>query len=310
MKRTLLVTVLLATLLSSLASGGETKRIAYIVKAMTDQFWIDMLSGAEKTAAEMNVDLSFQAPEKETDIERQIEMVENAIISKVDAIILSPADSRALNPVIAQANKANIPVILVNDTIDNDALKQDGGYVETYTGIDQYQAAALAGKYCVDHLSGGKVVLLEGPAGVDALEQRLGGFRDQVEGKPGFIIAASQTANCDRNLAFDVMQNLLTSTPDLSVVWAINAEMGQGAIQAIEQAGKKGSISVFDFDASNDDILSIKEGTLVGSVAQFPELQAEAAIKAALDAIAGKKLPPHTVTKAELITADNVNSFK
>ncbi len=309
MKKALLAVALLFALNAGIAASAEKTRIAYVVKAMTDQFWIDMRDGAEKAAEEMNVELSFQAPEKETDVERQIQMVENAIMSQFDAIILSAADSKALNPVIVQANRANIPVILVNDTIDLKALAEDGGHVETYTGIDQYQAAALAGKYAAEKLPGGKVVLLEGPAGVDALEQRLMGFRDQVEGKPGFEIVASQTANCDRNLGFNVMQNLLTSRPDVSIVWSVNAEMGQGAIQAIEQAGRVGEIAVFDFDASNDDILTIREGSLMGSVAQYPALQARAAIKACLDVLAGQKLPPHTVTKAELITKDNVEAF-
>lgn len=310
MKRIFVQAALLFAFLTSVVAAGEPVRIAYVVKAMTDQFWIDMRDGAEKAAKEMNVRLSFQAPEKETDVEKQIQMVENAIISKVDAIILSAADSKALNPVIVQANRAKIPVILVNDTIDAKALEEDGGFVETYTGIDQYQAASLAGKYAVEHLKGGKVCLLEGPAGVDALEQRLAGFRDQVEGKPGFEIVASQTANCDRNLAFNVMQNILTSNPDVSIVWSVNAEMGQGAIQALEQAGLAGKVHVFDFDASNDDILTIKEGTLTGSVAQYPEIQARAAIMACLDVLAGKKLPAHTVTKAELITRDNVEAYE
>lgn len=277
---------------------------------MTDQFWVDMKEGAEATAKELNVQLSFQAPEKETNVEKQIELVENAIVRKVDAIILSACDSKALNPSIVKANKAGIPVILVNDTIDMTALKADGGFVETYTGIDQYQAASLAGKFAASKLDGGKVVLLEGPAGVDALAQRLDGFRDHVEGQKGFQVVASQTANCDRNEAFNVMQNILTSNPDVSIVWAINAEMGQGAIQAIEQAGKTGAISVFDFDASEDDIKAIKAGTLVGSVAQYPKLQARAAIEACLKVLDGKKLDAHTVTKAELITKDNVQNIK
>jgi ABC-type sugar transport system substrate-binding protein len=82
--------------------------------------------------------------------------------------------------------------------------------------------------------------------------------------------------------------------------------MGQGAIQAIEQAGRSGTISVFDFDASNDDIQAIKAGSLVGSVAQYPEIQARAAIQACIDVLNGKKLPSHTVTKAELITKANL----
>ncbi len=306
MRKALLSLLVLVALLASVAVAGEKPRIAYIVKAMSDQFWIDMRNGADKTAAQYGVELSFQAPEKETDVEKQIQMVENAIISKVDAIILSASDSKALNPVIVQANKAKIPVILVNDTIDEKALAADGGFVETYAGIDQYQAAALAGKYAAENLKGGKVLLLEGPAGVDALDQRLAGFRDQIKNKPGWEIVASQTANCDRNEGFNVMQNILTSRPDVNVVWSVNAEMGQGAIQAIDQAGKTGTISVFDFDASDDDVQTIKAGTLVGSVAQYPELQAEAAIKACLDVLAGKKLPAHTVTKAELITKANV----
>lgn len=312
MKKTLalvLVAAFIGTVVVGVAAAGEKKQIAYIVKAMSDQFWIDMQDGAEKAAEEFNVDMSFQAPEKETDVERQIQMVENAIVSGVDAIILSASDSKALNPVIAEANKANIPVILVNDTIDQEALKLDNGFVETYVGIDQYQAASLAGSYAAENLPGGKVLLLEGPAGVDALEQRLAGFRDKVSNKPGFEIVASQTANCDRNMAFNVMQNVLTSNPGVNIVWSVNAEMGQGAIQAIEQAGLGGSISVFDFDASDDDIQTIKDGSLVGSVAQYPEIQARSAIEAALKAINGEKLPAHTVTKAELITKANVENM-
>ncbi|MCH1982075.1 sugar ABC transporter substrate-binding protein [Ruminococcus sp. OA3] len=284
--------------------SGDVK-IAYIVKAMSDQFWIDMKEGADKAAEELGVVVDFQAPEKETDVEVQIQYVENAITSGYDAIVLSAADSKALNPSIVKANDAKIPVILVNDTIDMEALEADGGKVATYVGIDQYEAAALAGSYAVENVKSGKVALLEGIAGVDALDQRLAGFKDKIEESGDFEIVASQTANCDRNEAFNVVQNILTSNPDVNVIWAVNAEMGQGAIQAIEQSGKSG-ISVFDFDASDDDMETIENGTLVGSVAQYPDLQAKAAIQACLDVLDGKTLEEHTVTKAELITKDNI----
>lgn len=141
----------------------------------------------------------------------------------------------------------------------------------------------------------------------DALDQRLAGFKDKIEESQDFEIVASQTANCDRNEGFNVVQNVLTSNPDVTVIWAVNAEMGQGAIQAIEQSGKSG-ISVFDFDASDDDLETIAAGTLVGSVAQYPDQQAKAAIQACLDVLDGKTLEEHTVTKAELITKDNLPS--
>lgn len=311
-KKVLAVLLTVAMSISLAACGGSSEgddkeiKIAYIVKAKTDEFWTAMEKGAYAYAEANGVELSFQAPEKETDVEKQVQMVENAVIKGFDAIILSAADSKSLVPAIVKANNANIPVILVNDIIDEEALSAEDGHVETYVGIDQYEAASLAGTYAKENIQDGKVAYLEGISGVTAHEERLNGFKDQVD----FEVVSSQTAKCDRNEAFNVMQNVLSANPEMNVVWAINAEMGQGAIQAIEQGGFSGKVQVFDFDASSDDIEAIKAGTLTGSVAQFPNLQAEAAIQACLDVIDGKKLEKHTKTKAELITADNVEDFE
>jgi len=291
----------------SSSSSGKTVKIAYIVKAKTDEFWTNMEKGAESYAKEKGVEVDFQAPEKETDVEKQVQMVENAVAKKYDAIILSAADSKSLAPAVKKANDANIPVILVNDTMDQSALDAEGAHVETYVGIDQYEAAALAGKYAASTYADAKVLYLEGISGVQAHEDRLAGFKDQCS---SYTVVASQSAKCDRNEAFNVMQNVLQSNPDVNMVWAINAEMGQGAVQAIDQMGYTGKIHVFDFDASSDDISAIESGALTGTIAQYPNLQAEAAIQACLDKLDGKTLEAHIVTKSELITKDNVADFK
>lgn len=287
--------------------GSKNLKIAYIVKAKSDEFWTRMEKGAYGYAEQKGVELAFQAPEKETDVEKQVQMVENAITKGFDAIILSPADSKSLVPAIVKANNAGIPVILVNDTIDAEVLAAEGGKVETYVGIDQYEAAALAGSYAAENIKDGKILYLEGISGVKALEDRLLGFKDQAG---SFEIVASQTAKNDRNEGFNVMQNVLSASPEVNVVWAVNAEMGQGAIQAIEQGGFSGKVQVFDFDATTDDVEAIKAGTLTGTIAQYPNLQAEAAIQACLDVLDGKKLETHTKTKAELITAANVEEYE
>lgn len=290
-------------------ASGDSKdvKIAYIVKAKSDEFWTTMEKGALAYAEEKGIQVDFQAPEKETDVEKQVQFVENAVIKGYDAIILSAADSKSLAPAVAKANAANIPVILVNDTMDQEALDAEGAKVETYVGIDQYEAASLAGTYAAENIKDGKILYLEGISGVAAHADRLNGFKDQCD---AFSVVASQTARCDRNEAFNVMQNVLSSNPEVNVVWAINAEMGQGAIQAIEQGGFAGKVQVFDFDASSDDIAAIEAGTLAGSVAQYPNLQAEAAIQACLDVLDGKTLEAHTKTKAALVTKDNVADFK
>jgi len=243
--------------------GNETLKIAYIVMAKTDAFWTGMEAGAIKYADEVGVQVDFQAPEKETDVDKQVQFMENAITKGYDAIILSPADSIALAPVVKKANDAGIP--------------------------------------------DGRICYLEGIPGVQALDDRLNGFRDQCG---NFSVVASQTARCDRNEGFNVMQNVLSSNPEVNVVWAVNAEMGQGAIQAIEQSDFSGRVQVFDFDAAPDDLQAIKDGTLAGTVAQYPNLQAEAAIQACLDVLDGKELPAHTKTKASLVTAENVEAFE
>lgn len=288
------------------AAGEKKIKIAYIVKAKTDEFWTSMEKGALDYAAEKGIQVDFQAPEKETDVEKQVQYVENAVIKGYDAIILSAADSKSLAPAVAKANEANIPVILVNDTMDQAALDAEGAKVETYVGIDQYEAASLAGKYAAQNISDGKVLYLEGISGVASHADRMNGFKDQCS---AFTVVASQTAKCDRNEGFNVMQNVLSSNPEVNVVWAINAEMGQGAVQAIEQGGFSGKVQVFDFDASSDDVAAIQAGTLAGSVAQYPDLQAEAAIQACLDVLDGKTLEAHTKTKAALVTKDNVEKF-
>ncbi|MGM9630469.1 sugar ABC transporter substrate-binding protein [Butyricicoccus sp.] len=287
--------------------GNDEVKIAYIVKAKSDEFWTTMEKGAYAAAEEKGVTLEFQAPEKETDVEKQVQMVENAVVKGFDAIILSAADSKSLIPAIVKANNAGIPVILVNDTIDEAALEEEGGHVETYVGISQYDAAKQAGEYAAKNIKDGKVCYLEGISGVDALQQRLDGFKDQCS---AFEVVASQTAKCDRNEAFNVMQNVLSANPEVNVVWAVNAEMGQGAIQAIEQGGFSGKVSVFDFDASSDDLQAIEDGTLTGTVAQYPNIQASTAIQCCLDVINGEKLDAHTETKAQLITKDNLEEYR
>lgn len=292
---------------SAEGSGDGEVKIAYIVKAKTDEFWTTMEKGTYAAAEEKGVSLEFQAPEKETDVEKQVQMMENAIVKGFDAIVLSAADSQALIPSIVKANNADIPVILVNDTIDMDELEAQGGRVETYVGISQYDAAKQAGDYAKENIADGKICYLEGIPGVAALEDRLAGFKDQVS---DFEIVASQTAKCDRNEAFNVMQNVLSASPDVNVVWAVNAEMGQGAIQAIEQNGFSGKVSVFDFDASSDDLAAIEDGTLTGTIAQYPNIQAETAIQCCLDALDGKELEEQTETQSKLITKDNLAEYK
>jgi len=282
-------------------------RVAFIVKTLNNPFFVDMQNGAEKAAKELGIELYFTAPEKETDIEKQIQLVENCIIDKFDAIVLAACGAVELNPSIIKANKADIPVILVNDNIDFEKLEAEGGSYVTYVGIDQEIAAGHAGKYVADNFpDGANVAILEGVAGVLAAQQRKDGFMSQFANNDKIKVVISQPANWEREQGFSVFQNMLTSNPEINVLYSCNDEMALGAVEAIEQAGLTGKITVLGFDATDDAKAAIKEGKMAGSVAQYPSEMGYESVMAAFKTLNGETVEKQIITKTELITADKL----
>jgi ribose transport system substrate-binding protein len=288
-------------------SDDKPLRVAFIVKTLNNPFFVDMQKGAEEAAKELGIELYFTAPEKETDIEKQIQLVENCVIDGFDAIVLSACGAVELNPSIVKANKANIPVVLVNDNIDFENLEAEGGSYVTFVGIDQEIAAGHAGKYVADNFAdGAKVAILEGVAGVLAAQQRKDGFIAEFADNDKIEVVISQPANWEREQGFSVFQNMLTSNPEINVLYAGNDEMALGAVEAIEQAGLTGKITVLGFDATDDAKAAIKEGKMAGSVAQYPSDMGYQSVIAAFKTLKGETVEKQIITKTELITADKL----
>jgi ribose transport system substrate-binding protein len=134
----------------------------------------------------------------------------------------------------------------------------------------------------------------------------MSGFHKALEGKNGIKIVTSQTANWERNLGFNVFQNILQSYPAVQALFACNDMMALGAIEAIAAAGKTGQIIVVGFDAIKDGRDAIKKGAMTGSVAQHPYEMGKIAIEEAVKVINGTKLPDYIPVKIELITKENL----
>lgn len=304
--RTLLFAALSLLLAAGIAQAGQ-KKVAMIVKTENTPFFMDMKIGAQEAAKKHNVDLIFQAPEKETDIEKQAQMVENMVVANVDAIVLSASDTVAQIPAIVKANKKNIPVILVNDTIDEEALADQGGYYATYIGTDNITGGRIGGEYAARQFpDGGKVALIAGIAGSPGSIQRLEGFREGIAANPKLQVVAEQTANWERDQAFNVMQNMLTSNPDIAVVFTASEYMGMGALEAVVQMNKTGQVKVICFDAGEETKESIREGGLYAAVGQQPELIGETAVVSALKAINGETLPKDVPVGVILTTKETL----
>jgi ribose transport system substrate-binding protein len=282
--------------------------IAVVVKTLNHPFFIEMEKGARAAADSLGVELVVQAAEREVDVEKQMQIIENLIERKVSALAIAPSGSREIVPAIVKANKANIPVVIIDTRADAAALQAAGGKVATFIGSDNYSGGRIAGEYLAAQLKGkGNVVVLEGIPGHETGDSRLRGFREAIAKNPGIKIVASQTANWERDQGFNVMQNMLQSHPDVNGVFAASDLMALGAVEALSAAQKKG-VLVIGFDALDDARKAINEGRMAGSVAQHPGEMGRLAVISAAKLLKGETLPADQPVTIELITKDNAGA--
>ena len=287
-------------------SGGGRQRIALVMKTANNPFFIEMQKGAEEAAKRLNVELVVQAAEREVDVEKQMQIVENLIQTRVAALCVTPSGSREIVPAIDKANRAGIPVVIVDTRVDAKALSESGGKVATFIGSDNYEGGKIAGEFLAKRLGGkGRVAVLEGIPGHETGDSRLRGFRDALKATPGIEIVASQTANWERDQGFNVFQNILQSHPDVQAVFACSDLMALGAVEAIASGRKTGKITVVGFDATSEARDAIVKGTMEASVAQSPAQMGALAVENALKLLKGEQVNPEFVVPIKLITKEN-----
>ena len=296
---------------SSAPSKAKTFTVAFVPKALNSPFWAAMQEAAEREATSLGVHLVSLAADRETDVERQYQIIENLIQQQVDAILLSPAGSKELVPAIRKANDAGIPVLLLDTRIDQAAAESVGARVLTYIGSDNFAGGAVAGRYLATALSGkGKVAIIEGISGHETADQRRLGFLRGIETNPSIEVVASQTANWERARAYTVAENLLQAHADLAAIFAANDEMALGALEAVAAAHRLADVQIIGFDAIPDALANISAGRLLGSVAQFPGEMGRLGVRYAVELLRDGKQPPEEVlTRVELIDRENIDAF-
>lgn len=296
-----LAAFLIVSLVWRTQAGSHEVELAMVFKTKNNPFWVDMEQAANEAAQKAGVRLLVQAPERETDVEKQMQIVENLIQKHVDALVLAPCGSREIVPAIKKANEAGIPVLIVDTRVDEEALKAAGAHVETFIGSDNLKGGELAGEFMAARLNGkGRVIVLEGIAGHETVEARKDGFLKAISRFPGMSLAASQTANAEQEKAFNVTQNLLQSDPDVQGLFAANDVMALGALQACKQM-RRTDLVIVGFDASDDARAAIRAGTMAGSVAQYPREMGRLGVESALERLQGKELPAYIPTKVDVI---------
>jgi ribose transport system substrate-binding protein len=283
--------------------GQPRARVALVLKTLNNPFFIEMEKGAQEAAARLGLDLVVQAAEREVDVDKQMQIIENLIETRVKALCVTPSGSKEIVTAIAKANAAKIPVVIVDTRVDEKTAAEAGVHFDAFVGSDNYEGGKVAGQHLIA-VTGGKarVGILEGIPGHETGDSRLKGFHDAIRAAPDVKVVASQTANWERDQGFTVFQNMLQAHPDIDALFACSDMMALGAIEAIAAAGKTGKIKVIGFDALDDARKAIAAGSMVASVAQFPGDMGKIAVEDAARLIRGEKPSPEDKVRIELVT--------
>lgn len=313
----LLATVVLSTLpvlwmgcKPSEPGGTKTSdkpRIALIMKSLANEFFLTMENGAKAHQKEHSGDYELLANgiKDELDVSRQIDLVEQMIAQRVDAIVIAPADSKALVPVCKKAQQAGITVVNIDNKFD-DAVLASSGVKFPFVGPDNRKGAKAVAEALARKLKpGDKVVIVEGaPNAYNGIQRKLG-FEDAMK-TAGMNIVSSQSGYWETDKANQVVAALLTEHPDLKAVLCANDSMALGAVAALRAAGKLGQVLVVGYDGIGAVQRLVKEGAIFATAEQHADRLAIFGIEYALEMLKTRQAPADRETPVDLITAETL----
>lgn len=290
------------------AGAPGKPRIALVMKSLANEFFQTMEEGARahERAHAAEYELIANGIKDEQDVGRQVEIIEQMIAQKVDAIVLAPADSKALVSVCKKAQDAGIVVVNIDNKLDA-AVLADKKITVPFVGPDNRKGARAVGEYLAKRLKpGDKVATVDGAqTAVNGVQRKLG-FEDAMKAA-GVVVVSSQPANWETAQASRVVSAMLTAEPDLKALLCGNDSMALGAVAALREAGKSDSVLVVGFDNISAVRELIKGGKVLATADQRADKLAVYGVERALEMLRDKKsAPADQETPVDLITAERL----
>jgi ribose transport system substrate-binding protein len=283
--------VLLALLLTSCdrdanKTGTQKQKplIAVSLLTLTNPFFKEMGDTMQAEGAKRGYEVLITSGDM--DPAKQKDQVNDFLVRKATAIILTPCDSRSVGTAITQANQAGVPVF----TADIASIAE-GAKVISHTATDNYEGGKVAGRAMVELLKGkGKVAILDHPE-VESVLMRTRGFTEEVAKATAIQIVAKLPGGGARDRSYAAAQDLLQSHPELDAIFAINDPSALGAIAAIERAGKQSRIKVIGFDGQPEAKQAVRDGKMYATVLQHPTQIATVTIESIHKYLGGEQVP-------------------
>ena len=288
------------------AKGGLT--IAVIPKGTSHEFWKSVHAGAEDAAKELGATIIWKGPLKEDDLAGQIEVVDSFVSQKVSGIVLAPLDDKGLKTPVENAQKAGIPVNIIDS-----ALKDTK--TVSFVATDNFKGGQLAGEEMVKQLGGkGTVVVFRLMAGSASTTEREEGFISVIKKNPGIkILRDNQFLGATVEDAQKNSENALSSMKSgdklgVDGIFTPNESTTFGTLRTLEDAKWAGKVKFIGFDASKDLIEGMKKGEINGLVVQNPRKMGYLGVKTLIQSIKGEKVDTKIDTGAALITPTNLET--
>ncbi|MCC8167064.1 MAG: ABC transporter substrate-binding protein [Planctomycetes bacterium] len=285
--------------------------IAVIVKTLNSSFWQNVNTGSTDAATEIKAAgapyfVSFNGPDAETEIEKQVNMVDNAVNRGVAAIVLAPSDPDALVPPLRRARNAGIPVIVVDSDLSDPSL-----YL-SFLATDNRAAGELCAREMIERLGGpdkeAKIAIMSYVAGVGSEIGRVGGFREYIAANSKFTIVNNYYSNADMITAMNQTTDVLAANPDLAGIFGANEPTAVGMGRAVKTKGMSGKIVAIGFDGDQNLQGFVRDGTLQGIAVQSPYNMGYLGVKAAVDALGGKSIDKNIDTGIIFVTVENIDT--
>jgi ribose transport system substrate-binding protein len=289
------------------ADKGDKPRIALVMKSLANEFFQTMEQGARdhQKAHAAAYDLLANGIKDEQDVGRQVEIIEQMVAQKVAAIVLAPADSKALVSACKKAQDAGVVVVNIDNKLDAQVLA-DKKITVPFVGPDNRKGARAVGEYLAKRLKAGdKVATIDGAPTAENGAQRKLGFEDAMKAA-GIVVAASQTANWETAQASRVAAAMLTAHPDLKALLCGNDSMALGAVAALREANRKDAVLVVGFDNIRAVQELIKSGKVLATADQHGDKLAAYGIDNALKILREKAAPSDQETPVDLVTQESL----
>lgn len=311
--RTILSATAAATaLLTAGAASAETMRIGITQNNVGVDSYQTTYEKSFIAAAEANENVEVVVLDAGGDVARQIAQMEDLIQQEVDAIIIWPTNGEAVIPAVRKAHSAGIPVVVTNSNIAEAGFD----FVSTFSGPDNITQGSRSAEIMCDRFKAlgieneAKVVHITGQPGYTTAIERAKGFNDRLpEVCPNVEQVDEQPGDWSREKSQQVMEAFLVKHDDIDGVYAGDDNMGVGALNAANAAGRTDGITFVGATNFAVGYEAMERGEYWGSIYQSPVDDAEAALQSAIDLISGKELAFLNYFDTPKITQDNQGEF-